>query len=350
MNLTTRETANQGARQGWSRGCERWNDGWREHRRENRRERWGRSLVSTTSVCFYFIVGLWLVGHIHAPSVQAQPTSPAPTPTTPRVGTPTPEAEAGDGLMDIIFSGGWVGFLIVALLFGLSMLAAYLVFEQIMTLRKTEIMPDKVSDQVRQLLTQGRIAEADKVCRSKPSFLSFVLLHGLAETDGGWVAVEKALEDATAEQSARLFRKVEYLSVIGNIAPMVGLLGTVTGMIFAFQRVASTQGAAGAGELAEGIYQALVTTVGGLIVAIPSLGAFAIFRNRVDQLVAEAAYLAQHAFTPLKRQRNTQPVPTVAQPQPAATAATQPRRAPRAAAPQEPPAPPRPGPGQGGAG
>ena len=97
--------------------------------------------------------------------------------------------------------------------------------------------------------------------------------------------------------------KVEYLSVIGNLAPMVGLLGTVTGMIFAFQQVASTQGSAGAADLAEGIYQALVTTVGGLIVAIPSLGAFAIFRNRADQFVAEAAYSAQHALAPLKRRR-----------------------------------------------
>ena len=113
--------------------------------------------------------------------------------------------------------------------------------------------------------------------------------------------MEKALEDATAEQSARLFRKIEYLSVIGNIAPMVGLLGTVTGMILAFQRVATTQGAAGAADLAEGIYQALVTTVGGLIVAIPSLGAFAIFRNRVDQLAAEAAYAAQRVFASLKK-------------------------------------------------
>ncbi len=67
-------------------------------------------------------------------------------------------------------------------------------------------------------------------------------------------------------------RRIEYLSVIGNIAPMVGLLGTVTGMIFAFQQVATTRGAAGAGDLAEGIYQALVTTVGGLVVAIPALG------------------------------------------------------------------------------
>jgi biopolymer transport protein ExbB len=169
-------------------------------------------------------------------------------------------------------------------------------------------MPEGLGDLVRELLLAGRLGEADQACRQQPSFLAFVVLNGLSEVDGGWSAVEKAMEDATAEQSARLFRKIEYLSVIGNIAPMVGLLGTVTGMIIAFQQVASTQGTAGAADLAEGIYQALVTTVGGLIVAIPSLGAFAVFRNRLDQLVAEAAYLAQHAVAPLKRRR-TAPAP-----------------------------------------
>lgn len=226
----------------------------------------------------------------------------APTMVVAQENTPATEA-APQGFFSILFAGGWVGLMIVLFLFALSLTAAYLVFEHIMTLRRTEIMPDGLGDSVRQALTSGNVAEADQACRLQPSFLSFVLLNGLAELDGGWPAVEKALEDATAEQSARLFRKIEYLSVIGNIAPMVGLLGTVTGMIFAFQRVASTQGSAGAAELAEGIYQALVTTVGGLIVAIPSLGAFAIFRNRVDQLVAEAAYIAQHAFAPLKRRR-----------------------------------------------
>ena len=84
---------------------------------------------------------------------------------------------------------------------------------------------------------------------------------------------------------------------------MVGLLGTVTGMIIAFQNVASTQGTASAPQLAEGIYQALITTVGGLMIAIPSIGAFAILRNRVDQYVSEAAYLAQHVFGPLRRNK-----------------------------------------------
>ena len=162
-------------------------------------------------------------------------------------------------------------------------------------------MPEGLGDRVRQSLMTGDLKGAKEACGAQPSLLSFVLLHGISEMEFGWNAVEKSLEDALAEQSARLFRKIEYLSVIGNIAPMVGLLGTVIGMIFAFQQVAVTQGLASAPQLAQGIYQALVTTVGGLIVAIPSIGAFAIFRNRVDQLVAEAAYMAQHVFAPLRR-------------------------------------------------
>ena len=218
------------------------------------------------------------------------------------------------GFVQIVFSGGWPGFLIILLLLGLSLTAAYLVFEQIMTLRRSELIPEGLSEQFRELLARGKITEAEGLCRDQPSLLSFVLLNGLGEVDGSWSSVEKALEDAVGEQSARLYRKIEYLSVIGNIAPMVGLLGTVIGMIFAFHQVASSQGSAGAGDLAEGIYQALVTTVGGLIVAIPSLGAFAVFRNRVDQLVVEAAYMAVHAYAPLKRRRRGSKGPPPAPP------------------------------------
>ncbi len=212
----------------------------------------------------------------------------------------TAPAEVG-GFWAIVFSGGWVGVLIVLTLLMLSLLAAYLIIEQLMTLRKAEIMPTGLADEVRQLLAQGRLPDADATCRKRPSPLAFVLISGLAEIDFGWQAMEKAMEDAVAEQAAKLYRKIEYLSVIGNLAPMCGLLGTVTGMIMAFQQVAVTQGTAGAAQLAEGIYSALVTTVAGLVVAIPALGAFAVFRNRVDQLISETAYLAQHVFVPVRR-------------------------------------------------
>ncbi|MCO8122143.1 MotA/TolQ/ExbB proton channel family protein [Stieleria sp. TO1_6] len=205
------------------------------------------------------------------------------------------------GLLDIVLSGGIVGAIILVVLLSLSFLAAYLVFDQVMTLRRSEVLPDGLGETVRQALLTARLPEADAACRREPSVLSVVLLSGMAELDYGWREVEKAVEDALAEQSARMMRRIEYLSVIGNIAPMVGLLGTVTGMIFAFQQVAATRGSAGAGDLAEGIYQALVTTVGGLIVAIPSLAAYAVSRNRVDTLIADVAFQAQHALAPVKR-------------------------------------------------
>ena len=202
---------------------------------------------------------------------------------------------------EIIFSGGIAGILIILVLLVLSVISAYLVIDHLLTIRRKDLMPDGLGDTVRQHLLDGNVAQAQEVCRANPSFLSFVLMHGISELEFGWNSVEKTVEDALAEQSARLFRKIEYLSVIGNLAPMIGLLGTVIGMIMAFQGVASTQGTASAPELAEGIYQALVTTVGGLLVAIPSIGAFAVFRNRIDQLVAEASYVVQHVFSPLRR-------------------------------------------------
>lgn len=216
----------------------------------------------------------------------------------------TGEAEASaatGGFWTVVLSGGVIGSLILLTLVLLSMLAVYLIVEQAMTLRKNEVMPTGLADQIRQLLAQGRLQDANDLCRKKPSPLSFILLSGLSELDFGWQAMEKAMEDAVAEQAAKLYRKIEYLSVIGNLAPMCGLLGTVTGMIFAFQQVAVSQGTAGAADLAEGIYSALVTTVAGLLVAIPSLGAFAVLRNRIDQLIAETAYLSQHVFSPVRR-------------------------------------------------
>jgi biopolymer transport protein ExbB len=205
------------------------------------------------------------------------------------------------GFWQIVFSGGVFGALILIVLLGLSIAAVYLVFDQAMTLRRREVLPEGLADKVRHALQRSSLDEADAACQRYPSVLAYALLSGLAESDSNWQQVEKAVEDAMAEQSARLMRRIEYLSVIGNIAPMVGLLGTVSGMIIAFQQVATSQGAAGAGDLAEGIYQALVTTVGGLLIAIPALAAFAIFRNRVDALMAEVAHQAALSLTPIKR-------------------------------------------------
>jgi biopolymer transport protein ExbB len=211
--------------------------------------------------------------------------------------------QAPAGFLEIVFSGGITGALIMVVLIALSIVTAYLIIDHFLTVRRKDLMPPGLDEEVKNLLVNGKIEQAQQACQQQPSLLAFVLLHGIAELEYGWTAVEKTLEDALAEQAARLFRKIEYLNVIGNLSPMVGLLGTVVGIVMAFQQVAQSQGTAGAAELASGIYQALVTTVGGLLVAIPALGAFAVFRNRIDQFVAESAFLAQHVFGPLRKKK-----------------------------------------------
>ncbi len=211
------------------------------------------------------------------------------------------DTPAPNDAWSIILSGGVTGIAILLLLAIVSVIALTLVVEHLLTIRRANLMPEGLAEQVFQQLTTNQIVEATQDCQQSPSALAAVLQAGLAEAAGGWPAVEKGMEESLAEQSARLLRKIDYLSVIGNIAPMIGLLGTVFGMIFAFQEVANTQGAARAAELASGIYQALVTTVGGLLVAIPSLAAFAVFRNRIDGLIAETGQQAQAAVAPLKR-------------------------------------------------
>jgi len=206
-----------------------------------------------------------------------------------------------ESLFNIIFSGGPLGIGIMVVLIALSIIAVYLIFDQWLTLRRKDLIPTTLNENVKQMLSQGKLKDADGLCRSQPSPMAYVLASGIAEIEYGWPAVEKSIEDALAEQAARMYRKLEYLSVIGNLAPMLGLLGTVAGMIVAFREVALSQGTAGAGQLASGIYSALVTTVAGLLIAIPALGAFAVFRNRIDEIISEMATSAQSVFAPIRR-------------------------------------------------
>jgi biopolymer transport protein ExbB len=260
-------------------------------------------------------------------SASAQPPLNPPANNQPIVAQPAPAGVPGQPakpppktFLQIFFSGGPLGIANMIALIFLSLMAAYMVFDNLMRIRRNDLIPEDLKAELRKFVDQGRLSEATKACESRPCFLSAVVQQGLREADSGWSEVEKAMEDATAEQAARLFRWIEYLSVIGNIAPMVGLLGTVTGMLLAFKEVADSGSNAGAAQLADGIYQALVTTVYGLVIAIPALGFFAMFRSWIDELVAAAAYASMHILEPLKLRKlgvQAPPVTTTA-PQPPA--------------------------------
>ncbi len=198
----------------------------------------------------------------------------------------------------IVRASGVIGLVI----FALSVAGTALAIEHALSIRRSVLIPPGLVDEVRSAFAAGQVTRLAQGAELGKSALGRVVAAGLSELEFGWPSAEKAMEEALAEEAARLYRKVEYLSVIGNLAPMLGLLGTVVGMIVAFREVAQTQGAARAADLAEGIYLALVTTVEGLLVAIPALAAFAFFRNKVDALVAEVGLTAERLFMPARRQ------------------------------------------------
>lgn len=238
---------------------------------------------------------------------------------------PAPDPLSQLSIQQFFIDGGTIGYIIA----GLSLAMVALMFEHMLSIRRGTLMPSGLAEESHRLIMAGQFKQAEELCRSRPSFLGYLLAAGLAEIGIGYAAAEKAMEDAAVQQSSRLQRKVEYLSIIGTIAPMLGLMGTVWGMILAFmefEKKANPQ----VSELAPGVYKALVTTLFGLIVAIPATAAYAYFRNRIDELVAQTSLLAEHVFADYKRglaarrkARRAQAVSTV---RPAAPPAGQPPR------------------------
>jgi biopolymer transport protein ExbB len=112
--------------------------------------------------------------------------------------------------------------------------------------------------------------------------------------------MERALEEAIEERSAKLYRKIEYLNIIGAISPMIGLFGTVVGMILLFAAIHSSDTFPRAQIVADKVSIALVATFWGLAVAIPSLSVYAVFRNRIEVITAECAVAADRILAVFK--------------------------------------------------
>jgi biopolymer transport protein ExbB len=207
-------------------------------------------------------------------------------------------------LLDTVIDGGIVGLLIILL----SMISLGFIVEHFLTIRKSTLMPEPVIEELDELIGQGQIDQAIEACHAheSQSLVSQVILAGLERYKGsefGFAEYKAACEEAGEDQTGRLYRKTEVLGLIGSIAPMLGLTGTVLGMIRAFNMIASEGGMAKPEQLAGGIGQALVTTLLGLVVAIPTMVAFSFFRNKIDSIVAEAGKRIEQIMMPLGRRK-----------------------------------------------
>ncbi|MCA8999857.1 MAG: MotA/TolQ/ExbB proton channel family protein [Planctomycetaceae bacterium] len=196
----------------------------------------------------------------------------------------------------LLRAGGPIGYVIIAL----SVAMVALIIEHLLSIRRGSLMPRSLAESLHQQINGGQLPQAEQLCKQHPTFLSYVVSAGLREAPFGYTAIEKGMEDAAVEQAARLTRKIEYLSLIGNLAPMLGLMGTVWGMIQAFAEFTEKANPMPA-DFAPAISQALVTTLFGLVVAVPALAAYSWFRNRIDEYVAETTLMAEHLITPLRK-------------------------------------------------
>ncbi len=163
--------------------------------------------------------------------------------------------------------------------------------------QRKSIIPDGVVSEVRRLLAAGEYKQALDLTRNDESFFSKVLHAGLTASPQGLTAATHALEQTSDSLITARMRPIDFLYMLGQVSPMMGLLGTVYGIIFAFRVFVSMGGNASPALLAGGIGTALVATFWGLIVAIPALAGYAMLRGKVDALTTEASLAAEEAFS-----------------------------------------------------
>jgi biopolymer transport protein ExbB len=187
-----------------------------------------------------------------------------------------------------VVAGGTIGYVIVFLSF--VMLA--LVIEHVVNIKRDKIVPPQLIDEIEGMFENEEYQEALELCEAEPNFLTNVLAAGLPKINAGFDTMKASMDEAGEEEAIKLQQKISYLSLIGNIAPMMGLFGTVTGMIQAFQTIARLGAAVTPSDLATGISVALVTTFQGLLVAIPAMIAYFFFRNRVVRVTLELGAIA----------------------------------------------------------
>jgi biopolymer transport protein ExbB len=193
---------------------------------------------------------------------------------------------------DSIKAGGVVGAIIILC----SVAALALSIQYAVEMKHDRLIPPHVVAELEQMFEEGSYEEAVEYCQAEDCYLTRIVGAGLAQMDFGYDAMAGAITTASDEETTTLLQKLNILSTLSTVAPMLGLYGTVTGMIIAFQVIASTQGGATPAQLAYGISQALVTTFEGLTVAMPLIIVYKLLQNRVIKVYLEMQTIVTNLF------------------------------------------------------
>jgi biopolymer transport protein ExbB len=193
---------------------------------------------------------------------------------------------------DVIKGSGVVGLVIILL----SVVALAMVIENLISVKREKLAPPELIDEIQALFDEEQFQEAMELCENEKTYFTKVVGAGIAKIGHPFEVIEQSLEEMGDQEAIKLHQKIGWLSVIASSAPMLGLLGTVSGMVKSFNVIASSQGQASPADLAIGISQALLTTMEGLIVAIPVTAVFAFLRNRLIRTVIETGAIIEDLF------------------------------------------------------
>jgi len=252
-----------------------------------------RSFVS--SFCWAAVAAMMCLFIIGGPvsKVVAQDDGAAPAEKAPAAGGDEKKADAKPQesfLAWMIRASGIFGFLIMLVSF--VMVAIIMMIG--LQLRRDNFLPASFVEQFEQRLQAKDYQGAYEAAKGSDSFIGRVLSAGMARLSRGFEEAEAGMQEIGEDETMAMEHKIGYLALIGSVAPMLGLLGTVQGMVLSFQVIATSTTSPKPSELADGIATALFTTLEGLVVAIPAIIFYALFKNRLARFLMECGFVASN--------------------------------------------------------
>ncbi len=189
-------------------------------------------------------------------------------------------------------------------LFACAVIALTVMIERFFSIGTAAKSNEGLTEQVRTLLTQGRVAEAQKLCEDTPGPVPALLANGIRNRDLDADSIERAMEELALRETPLLYRRLGVLDTIITVAPLLGLLGTVTGMIRAFHVVGSPASLNNPMGITGGVAEALIATATGLAIAIVTLVGYNYLTEKVKEIIADMEVRATQLMNILAGLRN----------------------------------------------
>ena len=183
----------------------------------------------------------------------------------------------------------------------LSLVTVYFAAEYFLTIRRRKLLPDGVVAGITGTIRRFGVAQLDARLANRSDLVGVAVAKAVGAGRGDWFGIRNIIAESLQDQASALLRRIEWLNLIGNVSPMVGLFGTVYGMIKLFNTIVMAGGEPQTVQLADGISVALVTTFWGLFIAIPALAVHGVFQNRIEALVNDAVMEAESIIPEIRR-------------------------------------------------